>query len=260
LRTGDQGFVDLKLEAVEIVNHNTKKFRFSFEDPEAVSGLNVASALLTKYQAPGMDKPIVRPYTPTSDEDERGYLDLIVKKYPDGKMSTHMHDMEPGQRLQFKGPLPKYAWSENKHEHIALIAGGTGITPMYQLVRAIFSNPADTTKVTLVFGNVSEADILLKKEFEQIENEYPNRFRAFYVLDKAPKDQTGKYQSGFITKDLLKTVLPPPDKGDAIKVFVCGPPPLYKAISGGKKSPADQGELDGHLRELGYSKDQVYKF
>lgn len=32
-----------------------------------------------------------------------------------------------------------------------------------------------------------------------------------------------------------------------------------KAISGGKKSPQDQGELDGALKELGYDKSQVYK-
>ncbi|CRK47807.1 hypothetical protein BN1723_020399, partial [Verticillium longisporum] len=88
-------------------------------------------------------------------------------------MSTHMHDMTPGQRLDFKGPLPKYAWTANKHEHIALVAGGTGITPMYQLARAIFNNPADKTKVTLVFGNVTEEDILLRKEFAELENTYP---------------------------------------------------------------------------------------
>jgi cytochrome-b5 reductase len=191
---------------------------------------------------------------------DKGFLDLLVKKYPNGPMSTHLHDMTPGQRLQFKGPLPKYPWSENKHEQVALIAGGTGIAPMYQLTRAIFNNPSDTTKVTLIFGNVSEADILLKKELEKLENEYPNRFKAFYVLDKAPKNQAGKYTTGFITKDLLKTALPPADKGEAVKVFVCGPPGLYKAISGGKKSPSDQGELSGYLQELGYSKDQVYKF
>ena len=61
--------------------------------------------------------------------DDQGHLDLIIKKYPNGPMSTHMHNMSPGQRLNFKGPLPKYPWSENKHDHIALIAGGTGITP-----------------------------------------------------------------------------------------------------------------------------------
>lgn len=45
-------------------------------------------------------------------------------------MSTHLHDMNIDQRLSFKGPLPKYEWAPNKHDHIALIAGGTGITPM----------------------------------------------------------------------------------------------------------------------------------
>ncbi|KAK3077054.1 NADH-cytochrome b5 reductase [Coniosporium uncinatum] len=173
-------------------------------------------------------------------------------------MSNHLHNMTEGQHLDFKGPIPKYPWSPNKHEHIALIAGGTGITPMYQLVRAIFKNPEDKTKVTLIFGNITENDILLKEEFDELENTYPQRFRAFYVLDNPPeKWQGGK---GFITKELLKTVLPEPKMGEGFKAFVCGPPGLYKAVSGTKKSPADQGELDGHLKELGYSKDQVYKF
>jgi len=256
-RGGDQGFVSLALDQVENINHNTKKFRFRFENPDDVSGLTVASALVTKYKGPEMEKPVIRPYTPTSDEDERGFLDLIVKKYPNGPMSEHLHDMKPGQRLDFKGPIPKYPYEANKHNHIALIAGGTGITPMYQLCRAIFKNPADKTKVTLVFGNLTEEDILLKREFEDLEQEFPQRFRAFYMVDKP----TEKWQqgTGHITKDLLKTVIPGP-KEENVKVFICGPPGLYKAISGGKKSPKDQGDLSGYLAELGYSKDQVFKF
>ncbi|CAN8100899.1 unnamed protein product [Discula destructiva] len=256
LTGGDQGFVSLKLDDVEIVNHNTKKFRFKLPEDDQVSGLSVASALLTKFK-PEDGKAVLRPYTPISDEDEKGYLDLIVKKYDGGAMSTHMHDMVPGQRLDFKGPLPKYPWSANKHDHIALISGGTGITPMHQLCRAIFKNPEDKTKVTLVFANVTEEDILLKKEFQELENTYPQRFRAFYVLDKPPAEWSGG--KGFITKELLKTVLPEP-KAENIKIFVCGPPPMYKAISGAKVSPQDQGELSGALAELGYTKDQVYKF
>lgn len=172
-------------------------------------------------------------------------------------MSTHIHNMQPDQRLDIKGPLPKYPWSANKHDHVALIAGGTGITPMYQLAKGIFSNPDDKTKVTLVFGNVSEEDILLRKELAELENTYPQRFRAFYVLDKAPKSWKGN--TGYISKELLKTVLPEP-KEENIKVFVCGPPGLMKAISGNKVSPKDQGDLTGSLADLGYSKDQVYKF
>ena len=127
---------------------------------------------------------------------------------------------------------------------------------MYQLIRAIFKNPEDKTKVNLVYGNLTEEDILLKQELHDLENTYPQRFRAFYLLDKPPEGWTqGK---GHVNKELLKTVMPEPKEGN-FKVYVCGPPGMYKAISGTKVSPTDQGELSGMLKELGYSKDQVYK-
>ncbi|KAF4556068.1 Oxidoreductase NAD-binding domain-containing protein 1 [Elsinoe fawcettii] len=254
---GDQGFVSLKVENNEQLNHNTHKVRFTLGDDSAVSGVDVASALITKFKGPDMEKPVIRPYTPVSDEDAKGYLDFIIKKYPGGPMSTHISDLSPGDTLEIKGPIPKYRWEQNKHEHIALIAGGTGITPMWQLCRAIFKNPQDKTKVTLVYGSLSEDDIILKKELQDLENQYPDRFRAFYVLDNPPKGWKGG--KGYVTKELLKTVIPGPNEGN-VKVFVCGPPGLYKAISGTKKSPQDQGELDGYLKDLGYGKDQVYKF
>ena len=145
------------------------------------------AAILTKFQAPDAEKPVLRPYTPVNDESEPGHLDLLVKVYPNGPMSEHIHALKPGDSLSFKGPLPKYSWTANKHTHISLIAGGTGITPMYQLVRAIFNNPSDTTKVSLIFGNVGAGDILLKEEFEKLEKSYPDRFRAWYTLDNPPE-------------------------------------------------------------------------
>jgi cytochrome-b5 reductase len=215
------------------------------------------AALITKFKAQDAEKPTIRPYTPISDPDEKGSVELLVKKYPNGPMSEHLHDMKPGDTLSMKGPIPKYPWTANKHEHITCVAGGTGITPMYQLIRAIFKNPEDKTKVSLVFGNISSEDILLKEEFDKIEKDYPQRFKTFYTVDKPEKDWP--HGKGFITKDLLNEVIPDPESGN-IKVFICGPPGLYKAVSGAKVSPTDQGELDGILKELGYKKDQVYKF
>lgn len=39
---GDQGWLDLKLERIEEINHNTKKLRFSLPNKDDVSGLQVA--------------------------------------------------------------------------------------------------------------------------------------------------------------------------------------------------------------------------
>jgi len=65
---GDQGFISLKLESVENVNHNTKRFRFELPEGDQVSGLRIASALLTKHKGPEMEKAVIRPYTPVSGE------------------------------------------------------------------------------------------------------------------------------------------------------------------------------------------------
>ena len=59
LKCGDQGFIDLKLESVEEINHNTKKFRFALPNSDNVLGLSIALALLTKYKGLKINKPII---------------------------------------------------------------------------------------------------------------------------------------------------------------------------------------------------------
>ena len=57
--------------------------------------------LLPPFRAPigsenedGSKKFVIRPYTPTSVKDAKGYFDLVVKVYPEGKMSKHIGDMK----------------------------------------------------------------------------------------------------------------------------------------------------------------------
>lgn len=57
---------------------------------------------------------------------------------------------------------------------------------------------------------------------------------------------------------VLGNILPKPSPD--VKVFVCGPPGMMKAISGPKAPDYSQGEVDGVLKNLGYTKDNVYKF
>lgn len=44
-----------------------------------------------------------------------------------------------------------------------MIAGGTGITPMYQLMDLISKTPSDKSKVKLLYVNRNQDDILLKQ-------------------------------------------------------------------------------------------------
>ena len=40
-----------------------------------------------------------------------------------------------------------------------MIAGGTGINPMYQIIKSSVKDPLDKTKLSLVYANIEEDDI-----------------------------------------------------------------------------------------------------
>jgi cytochrome-b5 reductase len=99
----------------------------------------------------------------------------------------------------------------------------------------------------LVHGINSDADLLLKEEFDEFERKFPGRFRK--VITVSNPVEGSSFRKGYVTRELLEEVLGE-GKREAEKVFVCGPPAMEKALTGGK----------GILEALGYRKDQIYKF
>lgn len=269
---GSLGFRTLKLAAVDEVNHDSKRFRFALPDgDESVSGIKLTSALLSMSWPVGRWTPVFRPYTPVSDlskpgfraftlsrsndaADESGHVDLMVKRYPNGKQSTHIHSLKPGDSLTFFGyPLPGYSWTPKKHSHVMLIAGGAGITPIYQLTNGILNNPEDKTKITLVWGTNTDADVFLKDEFDELEQKFPGRFSAYYTISRPTPGST--YRSGRVTSDFLKKIVSDTDfdKARNGRIFLCGPPAMEEAVAG-------KWGQRGILEELGFKKDQLHRF
>lgn len=249
-------FRPFKLQAVEHVSHNTTRQRFELQSPEHESGLTVASCIVVRAELEG--KVVVRPYTPVSLNNQRGYLELIIKSYPapGGLMSRHIQSLRPGlDSLEMKGPFKKIEYTANMKKKIGMIAGGTGVTPMLQVIREILSNPEDHTEVSLIFANVSENDILLRSELDALAYLYPN-FKVFYTLDKPPKNWTGG--KGFVSAEMIQKRMPPPS--DDSLILVCGPKGLMEHISGPKEQKDQQGPLSGLLKQLGYVESQVFKF
>lgn len=113
--------------------------------------------------------------------------------------------------------------SANEFEHVGLIGGGSGITPLYQILSHALKDKSNTTKFTLLYGNLTEDDILLRERFDDLHKKYPDTFNVVYFVDKkvkAAKDDSVK--TGFITKGDVQKYLPGPELGGKIKVFVCG--------------------------------------
>jgi cytochrome-b5 reductase len=184
----------------------------------------------------------------------------MVKKYPNGKGSGKMHSLQPGDTMKFK-PLHEFDYKPNQYSAITCIAGGSGITPIYQLTRAILNNSEDKTKIALVYANNTEEDILLKNEFDEFAQKYPGRFTRSYVVSKTTPQNEGVYEKGYVNEELLSKAMPHKMNERNVKVLVSGPPAMVESVAGAKGGFGwTQGSLGGILSELGYTKEDVHKF
>lgn len=224
-------FRNFKLAKKTLVSPNVYRFEFALPNANDVLGLPTGQHIALRANVAG--KAVQRSYTPISNNKDLGRIELLVKVYPQGLLTNHLASMEVGDEIEIRGPKGAMQYSRDYAENIGMIAGGTGITPMYQLIRAICEDPEDKTNVSLLYANNSEQDILLKEELENFAKQNP-RFKFQHVLAR-PSD-SWKGLKGFINEDMIKEHLAPAT--DKNKVLLCGPPPMVNAM---KKNLAGLG-------------------
>ncbi|KAF5294635.1 hypothetical protein FQA39_LY02767 [Lamprigera yunnana] len=245
----------------EVVSHDTRRFRFALPTKEHILGkysrnenYNMLNFFLglpigqhIHLSAKIEDEMVIRSYTPVSCDDDHGFVDLVIKvyfknvhpKFPNGgKMSQHLENLKLGDKIDVRGPSGRLNYLGNGKfsikklrkdpaemvtaSKVGMIAGGTGITPMLQLIRHIVKDPSDSTELRLLFANQSEKDILVRKELEEVADKHPEQFKLWYTLDNIPEGW--KYSKGFVTDQMIKDHLFPPSADTLI--VMCGPPPM----------------------------------
>ncbi|GMT08900.1 hypothetical protein PFISCL1PPCAC_197 [Pristionchus fissidentatus] len=228
-----------------VISHDTRKFRFGLPSKSHVLGLPTGQHVYLSAKIDG--KLVVRPYTPVSSDEDKGHVDLMIKVYfkavnerfPEGgKMSQHLESMQIGESIDFRGPSGKIVYEgagtlavrpdnksppkKRRFARFGMIAGGTGITPMLQIIAAVLRDREDKTQLSLLFANQTEEDILCREELDALVAEHGGRFRVWYTVDRPPANWA--FSKGFIDDKMIAERLPAP--ADDTAILMCGPPPM----------------------------------
>jgi cytochrome-b5 reductase len=178
-------------------------YRFKLPRPTDILGLPIGQHISLAATIAGQPKEVVRSYTPISSDEDKGHFDLLIKSYPTGNISKHVAGLMVGQTMKVRGPKGAMVYTPNMVRHFGMIAGGTGITPMLQIIKAIIRGreAGDKTQVDLIFANVNQEDILLKEDLDALAKKDPG-FRVYYVLNNPPEKWDGGV--GFVTAEMIK--------------------------------------------------------
>lgn len=219
------------------VTHNTRRFKIALQTPRTVLGLPIGKHFkLRFFDAEG--NTVIRSYTPVTADDVYGYVELVIKIYPQGKMGQYLDNLNMGDTIDIMGPVGFICYDSPSHitytrprakgtfrfKTINMIAGGTGLTPMYQVIQQIIKDKNDSTLVKMIYGNLTEDDILCRGDLEAMRKLV--NVDIVFTLDKPPSGW--KEEAGYVTPAMIKKYLAPACQ-EPITV-VCGPPPMMKAV------------------------------
>lgn len=250
------------LHSKTTVSWDTRIFSFKLEHDEQLIGLPTGQHLMIRLRDPVTREAIIRSYTPISETTKKGFVDVLIKVYfktdkqTGGKMSTALDSLPIGHFADFKGPIGKFEYLQNglctvngkerTVNHFVMVCGGSGITPIYQVFRAIMRDSADSTRCTVLDGNRLIEDILCKSDMDVLAKDGGEKCKLLYTLTQAPDEWSGlkgRIAAPLLAEHASKEALELGDKGNAM-VLICGPEALEKAAH---KALLEQGWTDDEM-------------
>ncbi|KAJ2989977.1 hypothetical protein NUW58_g3186 [Xylaria curta] len=233
------------LSAKTSVSPDAKIFTFTLEHAEQAVGLPIGQHLMMRLRDPVTREAILRAYTPISTNGTKGKLDVLVKVYRDtptqkgGRMTQALDSLPLGHFVDFKGPHGKFEYlgrglctvsgRERRVRRFVMVCGGSGITPIFAVLRAVLADREDPTSCVVLDGNRTEEDILCKAELDAMLVGNEHRYRLNYILSRPSSAWAGA--RGRIDKELIAREVGSCDGADgADVVLVCGPKPLEESV------------------------------
>jgi ferredoxin-NADP reductase len=152
---------------------------------------------------------------------------LAVDELPDGEVSPFLvHELAVGDPVELHGPLGAFfVWQppepgDTPLAPVQLIAGGSGVVPLYAMLSA-HAAAGDATEFRLLYSVRSPADVFFRPEF----NALPG---VDFIYTRETPD-AWPVAAGRVTQAALQSAILPPDRSP--RIYVCGPTPFVEAVA-----------------------------
>ncbi len=211
--------------------------KIKHETPEAKSiTFSIPDTLKEKFKyQPGQftslfieveGQELLRSYSLSTDPSVDKEFRITVKKVPSGKVSTFLLDeLKSGQTLWCTPPAGHFFQYAEDKTHYLLIAAGSGITPLLSILKHVLSSKPQS-RVSLVYSNRSQKDIIFEQELIDLETRYSDRLKTSYILSRPQpgwKGLSGRLDASSLSN--IYTEILKQDKNPVVS-YLCGPQPF----------------------------------
>ena len=184
-------------------------FKFTLKAQEIVE--NAKPGNFIEIRVSNQVEPFLRrPISIYNMDKEDGILEIIFQVK--GKGTKILSNKQVGSMIDIVGPLGYGTFKYEDYDNIAILGGGIGVFPLFELAKKAKS---EGKIVNTYLGFRSEDFVVLEDEFKEVSDSF------ILTTDDGSYSKDG-FAINYLEKDI--------EEGKIKSIYACGPLPMLKAV------------------------------
>jgi Na+-transporting NADH:ubiquinone oxidoreductase subunit F len=209
--------------AIDDLTYDMKRFRFELSEPktmEFVAGQYV-QLLAPRYK--GNSEEVYRAYSIASDPQNKGAIDLIIRRVPNGICTTWCFEhLKAGDAVKLNGPYGEFRLSPTEAPMV-FVAGGSGMAPFVSILHSMQKNGIQRETVYFFGGNTTR-DLCLAEQMKGFSDALPN-FTFVPVVSRPEEGSGWNGETGLVTEAVKRRF----KDLSGYEGYLCGSPGMIDA-------------------------------
>ena len=200
--------VNIKAKLLKKEELKSGIFKFSVKADEIVNTAKAGNFIEIRVND-DIEPFLRRPISIYNMDKEKGILEFIFQEK--GKGTKILSTRREGEFIDIIGPLGFGTFKYDNFENLAIIGGGIGVFPLYELAKCASNNK----NVNTYLGFRNKDLVVLENEFKNVSN------NLIITTDDGSYAKKG-FAIDFLKKDI--------EEGKIDSIYACGPLPMLKAV------------------------------
>jgi ring-1,2-phenylacetyl-CoA epoxidase subunit PaaE len=174
----------------------------------------------------------VRPYSFSSSPSVDSFLEITVKKIPNGIVSNYINnELKVGDVVEVMEPMGDFIYDfSNSGRSLYFWGVGSGITPLFSIIKEVL-NKEPKTIIHLIYGNKNTESTIFRKELDFMKTAHSSSFKMINFYSQVDDiEQNDTIKKGRISLEFVAQLVSQDENIKNSLHYICGPDVLKKEI------------------------------
>ncbi len=179
-----------------------------------------------RLTVPGRSGPIQRAYSiASSPVPDPSIIDIGIREVPGGLVSPRLvGDLSPGDRIEVRGPVGRFTWTEQNGGPVLLVGAGSGVVPLMSIIRYGVAMKLDTP-MRLVCSYADFDHAFYYAELTDVAAQY-SWLDVVFSFTRDDTDSRATHHRRIDQAMISEAILGQPPQWS----YLCGPPAMVDAV------------------------------